>query len=464
MKFKILAVNSDSESKTFEYDNQTNIITLDGNVIGNDSISLLHKVARSFSPDEPLTKSNKVKKLKIQLGLSCNYSCEYCSQRFVERADETSFKDVDSFLKKLDNLEFSEELGLHVELWGGEPLVYWKTIVPLVAALKKRFSSWNSPATFSMISNGSILTDEMREWILDNLNGFAISHDGPGQHVRGPDPFDDPEQKKQMLALYNEVKTHTRFLKSMSFNSMLNAKNYSRKEIRQWFIEHTGDPDVLIGEGSLVDAYDEGGISLSLHTKKEHFEFRKLAFAEIYNNGKEQGFGWLNVVAKINQVINSLQKHVPASSLGQKCGMDDDNTMAVDLRGNVLTCQNVSAVAINANGKPHNSGNIENMEDVKVTTSTHWTKRDACSSCPVLHACKGSCMFVVDEYWEKSCNNAYSDNVVVFAIAFEALTGYIPIFIDAPGLPDMRKDVFGTQLNHIEEPVKQKRIIPIVGV
>lgn len=464
MKFKILAVNNENESQIFEYDNDTNILSIDDNIFGNETISLTHKRAKSFSPDEPLLKSRKVKTLKIQLGLSCNYSCEYCSQRFVERAEETSFKDVDSFLEKINNLEFSEEEGLRVELWGGEPLVYWKTIVPLVEKLKERFSSWKNPPIFSMISNGSVLTDEMREWILDNLTGFAISHDGPGQYVRGPDPFDDPDQKKQILSLYNEVRSQTRFLKSMSFNSMLNSKNYSRKAIREWFIEQTGYSDVNIGEGSLVDAYDEGGLSLSLLTKKDHFEFRKLAFAEIYNNGKDEAFGWVNVISKVNDLIASITKHKPASSLDQKCGMDDDRTIAVDLKGNVLTCQNVSAVAINANGKPHNSGNIEKFDEVKITTSTHWTKRDHCSACPVLHACKGSCMFVVDEYWEKSCGNAYSDNVVIFAIAFEAITGYIPLFIDAPGLPDMRKDIFGTQLNHIEEPVKQKRIIPIVGV
>lgn len=458
MKFKILGVNTDGESNTFEYDNITNVITFNGMHFGNDSIPLNYRRAKTFSPDAPLSKSHNIKTLKIQLGLSCNYSCEYCSQRFVPHADETSAKDVDAFLDKLDNLTFSEQTGLRVELWGGEPLVYWKTIVPLVEGIKNKFKDWKTPPSFRMISNGSILTDEMQEWILDNLAGFAISHDGPGQHVRGPDPFDDPTHKARILNLYNSVKAGDRNLRSMSFNSMLNSQNYSRNQIRQWFVNLTGDDNVNIGEGSLVDAYDEGGISLSLHTKQDHFEFRKLTFAEIYNNGIEKDFGWINVITKVNNLVEAFITHTPSQSVGQKCGMDDENTIAVDLRGNVVTCQNVSAAAINANGRSHLAGNITDIENVQVTTSTHWTQRNECPSCPVLHACKGSCMFVVDQYWETSCNNAYSDNLVLFAIAFEAVTGHIPIFIDAPELPDWRKDVFGTQLIHQET---KHKIIPI---
>ena len=65
--------------------------------------------------NNPLKKSKDISTLKIQLGLSCNYSCEYCSQRFVERPPETNRKDIDAFMEMLDNLEFDEEKGLLVE-------------------------------------------------------------------------------------------------------------------------------------------------------------------------------------------------------------------------------------------------------------------------------------------------------------------------------------------------------------
>jgi uncharacterized protein len=63
-------------------------------------------------------------------------------------------------------------------------------------------------------------------------------------------------------------------------------------------------------------------------------------------------------------------------------------------------------------------------------------------------------MFVTGEYWYKSCANSYSDAVVMFAIAFEKITGYVPYFIDNEFLPDVRKDIFGIILKHEEEEIK----------
>ena len=456
MKFKIVAVK-DGVDQVFYYDNMENILSNQDGLIFENGLN--SKKTRneytSFSPEEPLLKSKDIKILKIQLGLTCNYSCEYCSQRFVPRADETSRKYINSFMQKLENINFNEEDGLKIELWGGEPFVYWKTIKPLIKALKEKFKSWTKKPYYSIISNGSLLTEEICDWIIENLDGFAISHDGPGQHVRGPDPFDDEKTAKIILDLYGKMKN------KMSFNSMLNAQNMSRKKIYDWFKNFTGEDRLNIGEGSLVDAYDEGGIALSLNTKKEHFEFRRIAFKDLYENEGDLHFSI--ITNKINNYVNDVLIHNNAKYLGQKCGMDSENTIAVDLRGNVLTCQNVSEVSINSNGQPHLSGNLEDYDNVKVTTSTHWSNRKECSGCPVLHMCKGSCMFVSNEFWTKTCDNSYSDNVAVFAVAFEKITGHIPIYFDNEHLPAERRDIWGLILEHKEEVTNKPFPIPVIS-
>ena len=454
MLFKIKA-RKNGKDGIFTYDNETNILTNDDGWIYKDEKVKFKNLTESlpFSTLNPLKKSNQVTTLKIQLGLSCNYSCEYCSQRYVERAEETSFSDINEFLQKINYLEFDEKIGLKIEFWGGEPFVYWKTLKPLVEALNKKFSSWEKKPRFSVITNGSILNEEKIEWLLDNMDSMAISHDGPGQWVRGPNPFDDTEHALRIIRLYNKVKSGTRRLKGMSFNAMLNSENRSRKAIRKYFIDFTGDPEVKVGEGGLVDAYDESGIKLSLLTKKQQLDFRWEAFKELYEQPEDEDFGFPNQVMKINGFIQSVLGQKNAKYVGQKCGMDDENTLAVDLKGNVITCQNVSSVDINSNGEAHLSGNIENMQDVKITTSTHWREREECSKCPVIHICQGACMFVSGEYWYKSCANAYSDAIVLFAIGFEKITGHIPYFIDNEFLPDVRKDIFGTILEHKEEEI-----------
>jgi uncharacterized protein len=429
----------------------------DGFVFEVDQQNLPEDISKPFSKENPLKKSRKINKIKIQMGLSCNYSCDYCSQKFVERPPETSKKDIEDFMSMLDVLEFDEEQGVSFEFWGGEPFVYWKTMKPLAEAITEKFSSWKKRPKFSVITNGSILTRDICAWLYYTGFYVSISHDGPGQSVRGPDPFEDEESKKIVLEFYRLMKP----LGRISFNSMLNNKNKSRKKIHEWFIEFTGDPEVPLGEGSLVDAYDSDGMNNILSTKQEHFEFRRDAFNDVFSNDGYIGFG--TILQKIDGFTNSLLAHRSADVLGQKCGMDDEHTIAIDMRGNVITCQNVSALETSMNGESHLGGNLKDFDNISLKSATHWKNRQECSGCPVLHLCQGSCMFLDGENWKATCDNAYSDNITLFALAFEKITsGYIPIYINNDTLPAERKDIWGTVLTHKEEP--KKRIIPIVAV
>lgn len=456
MLFEIHAERNASDKKIFYYNNETNTLAdVDGNIFEYPQIPKQDlKPFTPFDRDTPLKKSRAIQHLKIQLGLSCNYSCDYCSQKFVERAQETNKKDIDAFLEKLNVLKFDEDTGLRIEFWGGEPLVYWKTLKPLAEAILDRFSTWKRKPQFSIITNGSILNDDIIDWLMKYNFTVSISHDGPGQSVRGPDPFDDPETKKTILGFYRMM---TRLKKGFSFNSMLNAKNQSRKAIYDWFVELTGDPNIQLGEGTIVDSYDADGMQNSLQTLEEHFQFRRTAFADIFSTQGKIGF--YGILTKIDNFTQSILTHADSKYLGQKCGMDDEHTLAVDLRGNVLTCQNVSSLEVSKNGESHLGGNLDDYDNVALKTSTHWSKRAECPKCPVLHLCKGACMFLDNKFWEVSCANAYSDNVALFSLAIQNITGYIPTLIKQDELPLERQDIFGTIYEH-KEP-EQKRIIPI---
>jgi uncharacterized protein len=224
----------------------------------------------------------------------------------------------------------------------------------------------------------------------------------------------------------------------ISFNAMLNRENQSRAAIQAFFVELIGDPEVLIGEGGFVDAYDAGGIAQSLRPEEFH-SFRRQAFHDI-RHGKVGRIS--SVRDRVMSFVNSLRFERPASSLGQKCGMDRLDSIAVDLKGNVLTCQNVSAAALAPNGESHRIGHTSQLGQVALKTATHWSHRTECPGCPVLQICKGACMFLQGPLWEASCDNAYSDALPIFAAGIEFLTGLVPVHIEGD-LPEARKDVFG---------------------
>jgi uncharacterized protein len=269
--------------------------------------------------------------------------------------------------------------------------------------------------------------------------------------VRGPDPLDEPAVRAAILDLYQRLAP----LGRISFNAMLNRENSSRAAINKFFVDLTGDENVNIGEGSFVDAYDQGGVGASLKPD-EHMGYRTQAFSEL-RSGLAKNFDLGH--SKIAGFLESLKMQRPSSALGQKCGMDRNDAIAVDLKGQVLTCQNVSSKGVAPNGQSHLIGTVADLASVKLNTSTHWSHRSECKTCPVLQICAGACMFLEGDLWETTCNNAYSDNIVFFAAAIEFLTGYVPVYIEGDFRQD-RKDIFG-QVHGVPETPK-KRVIPIL--
>jgi uncharacterized protein len=449
----------DSTHKKLKYDSSLSLLTWE------DGTNVLRKVNKKDDVTTPAKIEHgkkDLKTIKIQLGLSCNFECDYCNQRFVPHADSTNLNDVDPFVANMSNWYEGGDDGLgkgsHFEFWGGEPFVYWKTFKPLAEAIKAKYPN----GTMSVITNGSLLDKEKNDWLEQMSFGVAVSHDGPGQPVRGPDPLDDPESKAGIIDLYKRLAPKRMF----SFNSMINSKNISRASIEAFFVNLVVNdigPDYLqylvIGEGTFVDAYDEGGMANSLLDGEEDIKFRSTALEEL-RAGRVTKF--TTVSQKVNNFISSIVEGTRLESLPQKCGMDKSDNIAVDLNGNVLTCQNVSAVSANPTGFSHKIGHVSDLENVKLETGTHWSDRKECPNCPVIHICKGACFFLTGPLWEASCDNAYSDNIVEFCIAIEEMTGCIPEYIEGP-LREDRKDIFWWSKGRPEKVRKPKKIIPIVA-
>ena len=236
---------------------------------------------------------------------------------------------------------------------------------------------------------------------------------------------------------------------------MMNRSNTSRAAVQQFF-EALVSPDVehlSIGEGGIVDAYDEGGVAQSLKTSQEAAAYRNQSFGEI-RTGRTSRFSSA-VGDRIVGFVNSLKLRRPVSMVGQKCGMEQRDVIAVDLHGNVLTCQNVSSVSVNPAGVSHRIGHVSDLDAVELKSGTHWSDRAECPTCPMIHICKGACLFLSGPLWETSCDNAYSDAVPIFAAGIEYLTGLVPIRIDGPHRAD-RRELWTAQVSN-----PQRRLIPI---
>jgi uncharacterized protein len=354
------------------------------------------------SPNNPVGKIRNAKHIKIQLGLKCNYDCSYCNQRSQPHDGEGNIKQVERFLTKLPTwLDIADGDGVTIEFWGGEPFVYWKILKPLAEGVRSIYPK----ASFNIITNGSLLDKEKVDWLNELKFNVGISHDGPAYEAgRGQDPLLIPEQRRWIKYAYN-VLSQTR---SIGFNCVLSAHNVSLDAVRKYIAEHLAIPvtHVPLTTEEFILPYEDGGVTLSLLDDDLATRTRHTVFDEIIYG---YSMGVNTVENKIRDFMDSIVNQRPASSLGQKCGMDRKDNIAFDLNGNVLTCQNTSPLT------KHRIGHMEAFDHIKLNTAYHWSVRNECKNCPVLQLCRGACLFLEDDLWISACNNSFNYNLAVLA-------------------------------------------------
>ena len=186
------------------------------------------------SPSNPAKKSDKPNNVKIQMGLKCNYSCSYCNQATqVPNSFQGNPAEAQKFLDELDTWFKGDGNKTRWEFWGGEPLVYIKVLKVLAEGIRKKYPK----AEFNIITNASMLTPEIVDW-LDSLDfQVGISHDGAVyRDQRGEDILCKPETLAAVKYAYNKLFPKGR----IGFNCVLTVKNYSLHKVREYIAEKMG--------------------------------------------------------------------------------------------------------------------------------------------------------------------------------------------------------------------------------
>lgn len=353
-------------------------------------------------------KSPDVRLLKIQLGLSCNYSCSYCKQSiYVSEAETSSSKDVDDFIANFDSwCRVPRQDPIAVQLWGGEPLIYFKKIQKLVAFLRARFDR----ATISTLSNGSLMSEALVDYLIENKVRLAISHDGPGQKTtRKEDPLGEGSESLKWIKNYIE-----RANEPLYVNMVLSKQNHDVMAGVSYIKSILGD-SVKVGYEGIVSVEDEAQFDESSMFSEEDYAELRASFRDTVTSG---------LAANIHPFGNKLSSllsgwYSPDAKLFdnsfQKCGMDDKFTLAVNLKGDALVCHSTS----------NKIGSVYAFDDIKMTGGgvAHWSSKQECRGCPVLSMCKGSCMNQHGNAWYYTCNNEFHFNLSIFEAAFEQVFG-----------------------------------------
>lgn len=347
-----------------------------------------------------LTKNNRPYWVRILFGQACNYSCEYCLQKDIGNPDERNkIETTDRFIEQLSKLDLSN-LG-KIDLWGGEPLLYWKSIMPIMEHFDREGLTWY------MATNGTALQMKHVEFF-SKLKGkveIGISHDGPAhERLRGEEFL---HKKVEVLKALQKLPNV-----DFSFNSVITNTNYDLFAINKFFYDYCTKNGLninTIGLGWTIGRnhdYEDCGENSSNHVLRgESLEdFRNIikrfmeACHEHFIMGQDQQLmnnalftGGLGVLP----YSRSLKEQV-LPTVTTACGVDDSRVLSVDIAGNVRTCPHVDESFI--------SGSLDDIAAVRLKNLDLNRYEKHCHKCPVYRLCKSNCPIEApDEVFYQNC-------------------------------------------------------------
>ncbi len=340
--------------------------------------------------------------LRIQLGLKCNYHCEYCKQ-----ADQVIEKKCKNNLPALVSKIYKTYPEIRTVFFaGGEPLLYWDEIKFLVEELKKLYPA----VQFAMTSNGSLLTKEHIQFFEKHNIFYSFSHDGPGQYLRSGDPLSNPDILKN---IQDRLKSQGQVQQPMiTANGVLTPVNNKPTKIIEYIRSKVG---------SEIHVSFEGVADLNTATVgKEDLLFDHITGKELSDDilrGYVEG-ELRNTVfeARIWDFINRLSYQTSSYRMSQKCGQLRDDVIAVDLQGNALICHSSTS-------ENNTLGKIGELQKTKPDQFI-WAQRETCSGCIVQQLCGGGCLlntYGSDEQ-KTTCKNDFYYHMGIFAAAIFEIT------------------------------------------
>lgn len=142
-------------------------------------------------------------KATLSLTHKCNLACRYCYAGKANKPDislETALKSVD-YVMGLPHDGHVIDFGF----FGGEPLIRFDLIKPIIAYIQKKSDQLKKAVSFTITTNGTLLTLEMLDYIRAKQIDLCVSLDGPKKvHDRdriyhnGRGSFQDVYAKLQM--------------------------------------------------------------------------------------------------------------------------------------------------------------------------------------------------------------------------------------------------------------------------
>lgn len=313
---------------------------------------------------------------------ACNLNCTYCydkeNHNKNQNVNEEIISNIDSVLGYLNKLWQNENEKKHIIFHGGEPLL---VNASTYESLIERILEEHCNATFSIQTNGTLLTEEHIEVFKKYKVSVGISLDGY-------------DEKTNKYRVYNN--------KINSFNMVMNKIKLMKQKKMKFGVIFTITKEMIGKEKELYDFIAENKLKCDIRpafsTSTDEFVMSPDEYFEFFKNLFELWYKYTDKVS-LRQITEIYEVFVGAIYTTYRCksciNTDDcfKKFISLDVYGNLYGCNR------NYNNKDFYWGNlnedtIDNIEhkiDDVINDRKKILLNSKCKNCNMYEKCFGGC-------------------------------------------------------------------------
>ncbi len=308
--------------------------------------------------------STTVYELTINTTLSCNLNCWYCYETHTQKSkisEDMVSRVIKNIRQKYDAEPFKK---LQLNFFGGEPLLYAKTVCEIVEKIEKIREEFDFKMDIHFTTNGTIIPKILLEKLNMYKVSFQITFDG------------NKEQHNSVrfgLSKNKKLGTYSKIIKNIK---VISKYPNCQTTVRINFSENTfkGLRELI----SDLDFCDRKKLNISLH---QVWQVNKESL------NKEELFEFIRYANSRNFSVNYMDL---GGGMGVGCYADRYNQAVINYDGSVYKCTARDFNKENREGFINKDGVIL-WDRGKLMRRMHLELNEKCRECKLLPACKGFC-------------------------------------------------------------------------
>ncbi len=311
--------------------------------------------------------------ISLMVSSNCNMQCIYCfNDGGTSPTDSNEVMSSDTAMQSVDFLvNHSSENTLGIDFFGGEPLVNFKLIKEIVEYCKTKYSEkkW----LFSLITNGTLVTDEIVFFFKQNKFHVVVSYDGVLQDIQRKSTFTNTKNREiireNIIKLKNALPREDISIRCILTHISIPYIEEVIAEAKELGVR------VLFGPVALSK---ENALNITADDYEKYYDSITNAFTK--NDNSSKVIGVTSIPYIVRQLLIGSQRYY-------SCGVGCDQ-VGISSTGVIYPCHRFIGV------KGMEIGNI--IDGIDLKAYSNYVQRyvdniSECSKCWAKYFCGGGC-------------------------------------------------------------------------